>query len=309
MAKRHLKVTGDLGRVVFLEFDLRNTPSIEESVRHSDVVYNLIGRDYPTKYDLYGCCYIDIADNLRNFDLEDVHVEGAERIADAVAKYDVDRFIHMSSHNADKNSPSEFYRTKARGEEITRKIFPETTIVRPAPVFGFEDRLLHKLAGVSNLFMSNNLQQRFWPVHAIDIGTALSKMLEDDRTAGETFELYGPKNYSMAEIAQLVDREIIKHRRHLNIPKRMMKPIAKILNQLIWWKTTSADEVEREFIDQVIDPRAKTFKDLNIEPGDVADFTFQYLQDYRSASFYDLPPATEREKREEKKYLHVLDDQ
>jgi NADH dehydrogenase (ubiquinone) 1 alpha subcomplex subunit 9 len=96
MAKRHLKVTGDLGRVVFMEFDLRNTASIEESVRHSDIVYNLIGRDYPTK----------------NFDLEDVHIEGAERIAEAVAKYDVDRFVHVSSHSANKNSPSEFYRTK-----------------------------------------------------------------------------------------------------------------------------------------------------------------------------------------------------
>jgi NADH dehydrogenase (ubiquinone) 1 alpha subcomplex subunit 9 len=29
---------------------LRNKQSIEESVRHSDIVYNLIGRDYPTKY-------------------------------------------------------------------------------------------------------------------------------------------------------------------------------------------------------------------------------------------------------------------
>jgi NADH dehydrogenase (ubiquinone) 1 alpha subcomplex subunit 9 len=48
----------------------------------------------------------------RNFDLEDVHVEGAERIADAVAKYDIDRFIHVSSYNADANSPSEFFRTK-----------------------------------------------------------------------------------------------------------------------------------------------------------------------------------------------------
>lgn len=32
------------------EYDLRNTASIEESVRHSDVVYNLVGRNYPTKY-------------------------------------------------------------------------------------------------------------------------------------------------------------------------------------------------------------------------------------------------------------------
>lgn len=50
MAKRHLKVTGDLGRVTFIEYDLRNTESIEEAVRHSDVVYNLVGRTYPTKY-------------------------------------------------------------------------------------------------------------------------------------------------------------------------------------------------------------------------------------------------------------------
>jgi len=96
MGKRHLKVTGDLGRVVFLEFDLRNTQSIEESVRHSDIVINLIGKNYPTK----------------NFSMYDVNVEGVERIAEACAKYDVDRFIHLSSYNADINSPSEFFRTK-----------------------------------------------------------------------------------------------------------------------------------------------------------------------------------------------------
>jgi len=28
---------------------MRNTPSIEESVRHSDIVFNLVGRDYTTK--------------------------------------------------------------------------------------------------------------------------------------------------------------------------------------------------------------------------------------------------------------------
>ncbi|KAF4632666.1 hypothetical protein G7Y89_g5464 [Cudoniella acicularis] len=293
MAKRHLKVSGDLGRVVFMEFDLRNTPSLEESVRHSDVVYNLIGRNYPTK----------------NFDLEDVHVEGAERIADAVAKYDVDRFIHVSSYNADLNSPSEFYRTKARGEAVVRSIFPETTIVRPAPLFGFEDRLLHKLAGVTNFLTSNNMAERYWPVHAIDVGQALEKMLQDDSTAEQIYELYGPKNYSTAEIAALVDREIIKHRRHINLPKRILKPAAELLNKALWWPVISGDEVEREFIDQKIDRTAKTFKDLDIEPAELSSLTFHYLQGYRSSQFYDLPPATEREKREEKKYLHVIDDQ
>lgn len=98
MSKRHLKIAGDLGRVTFIEFDLRNTQSIEEAVRHSDMVFNLIGRNWPTK----------------NFSLFDVNVEGVERIAEAAAKYDVDRFIHMSSYNANPKSEVEFFRTKVR---------------------------------------------------------------------------------------------------------------------------------------------------------------------------------------------------
>ena len=102
MAKRHLKLTGDLGRVIFMEWDLRNTQSIEESVRHSDIVFNLVGRRYPTK----------------NFSLADVHIEGTERIVEAVAKYDIDRYIHVSSYNADPKSPSEFFRVKVRAQQV-----------------------------------------------------------------------------------------------------------------------------------------------------------------------------------------------
>lgn len=101
----------------------------------------------------------------RNFTYEDVHVDGAERIAEAVAKYDVDRFIHVSSYNAAEDSPSEFFKTKGWGERVVREIFPETTIVRPAPMFGFEDNLLHKLAGVTNLLTANHMKETYWPVH------------------------------------------------------------------------------------------------------------------------------------------------
>ncbi|KAJ4388013.1 Protein-lysine N-methyltransferase efm5 [Gnomoniopsis smithogilvyi] len=293
MTKRHLKVTGDLGRVAFIEYDLRNTESIEEAVRHSDVVYNLVGRQYPTK----------------NFSLEDVHVEGTARIAEAVAKYDVDRFIHVSSYNADPNSPASFFATKGKGEQVARSIFPETTIVRPAPLFGFEDNLLLRLAGLTNLFTSNNMQEKYWPVHSIDVGHALELMLYDDTTASQTYELYGPKQYSTAEIAEMVDREIFTKRRHINVPRQILEPAAKILNKLLWWPMLSAEQIQMEHIDQVIDEKAKTFKDLGIEPGEISKFTYQYVQGFRSGAFYDLPPASEKEKREERKYLHVLDDQ
>jgi len=291
MAKRHLKVTGDLGRVHFLEFDIYNTKSIEESVRHSDAVYNLIGRNYPTK----------------NYTLEDVHVEGTERIVEAVAKYDVDRYIHVSSYNADSKSNVEFFRTKGVAEQVARSIFPETTIVRPAPIFGIEDNLLLKLASVTNLFTSNNMQERYRPVHSIDVGEALEKMLYDDSTAGQTYELFGPKEYSTAEIAELVNKEIFKKRRHINVPKAVLRPIAAVLNKVLWWPMMSPEELDKEFVDQVVDEHAKTFADLGIKPGDVSNYTYHYLQGFRSQALLDQPPATEKEKREDRKYFHVTD--
>ncbi|KAI5289936.1 NADH-ubiquinone oxidoreductase 40 kDa subunit [Ascosphaera aggregata] len=134
-------------------------------------------------------------------------------------------------------------------------------------------------------------------------------MLYDESSVGSTYELYGPKQYSTAEIAKLVDREIVKKRRHINLPKPVFKALAAAMNRLLWWHSYSPDEVEMEFLDQKIDPSAKTFKDLGIEPAELSKWTYHYLTMYRSSQYYDLPPATEREKREEKKYFHVLDDQ
>lgn len=48
----------------------------------------------------------------RNFSYTDVHVDGTERIAEAAAKYDIDRLIHVSSYNASKDSTSEYFATK-----------------------------------------------------------------------------------------------------------------------------------------------------------------------------------------------------
>jgi NADH dehydrogenase (ubiquinone) 1 alpha subcomplex subunit 9 len=89
------------------EYDVRDTDAIERAVKHSDTVYNLIGRDWETKYETP----FSFADG-RNFKFNDVHVTAAQNIAEAVAKYNVSRFIHVSTYNADPNSESQFYASK-----------------------------------------------------------------------------------------------------------------------------------------------------------------------------------------------------
>jgi NADH dehydrogenase (ubiquinone) 1 alpha subcomplex subunit 9 len=67
-------------------------------------------------------------------------------IAKICAEASVPRLIHVSHLNASPDSPSELYRSKYAGERAVRDAFKEATIVRPGPMFGAEDTLLHDIA-------------------------------------------------------------------------------------------------------------------------------------------------------------------
>lgn len=82
----------------------------------------------------------------RNFDYASVHSTGAQRIAKVATENGVSRLIHVSHLNASPNSTSAYYRTKAEGEELVKAAFPNATIVRPAALFGYEDKLLNSIA-------------------------------------------------------------------------------------------------------------------------------------------------------------------
>lgn len=82
----------------------------------------------------------------RNFKFEDVHIAGAERIAQVAAEAGVPRLIHVSALNASPTSFSRFYKTKYEGEQRVKAAYPNATIVRPAQMYGYEDRFLNNMA-------------------------------------------------------------------------------------------------------------------------------------------------------------------
>lgn len=102
-------------------------------MKYSNVVINLIGREYETK----------------RFKFDDVHVAGAARIAKIAKRLGVERLIHFSTLNASPDrkpiilkKPSKYYSSKYYGEEAVRNEFPNATIFRPADIYGQEDRFL-----------------------------------------------------------------------------------------------------------------------------------------------------------------------
>ncbi|KAK4052945.1 Protein-lysine N-methyltransferase efm5 [Microbotryomycetes sp. JL221] len=286
---RHLKVCGDLGQVVPMEWDLNNDTQIEECLRHSDTVYNLVGRDYTTK----------------NFDFNDVNVTGARRIARIASLAGVDRLIHVSHLNANANSPSKFYRAKFEGEQAVKEAFNDATIVRPGWMFGHEDRLLNTLAVSPSVYRVNHGQTKIAPVHVMNVAEALSIMMNAPSTANSTFALKGPKTYTFEQLLQLTESLTLKKLSGPNFPKPILMALARMWD-LIWWPTLSPDEVTRRFInDADIVAGLKTFQDLGIEADDLEVHAITYLRRYRSSSYFDIP-ATSSPTPKGKRY-HVVD--
>ncbi len=107
--KRHLKVMADLGKLVQTVFilaysdynlvqryDLRNDESVYESLNHSSVVYNCIGRSFSTK----------------NFSYDSLHNQHARKLAKIAREAGVEKFIHVSALGADVDSKSQFLKSK-----------------------------------------------------------------------------------------------------------------------------------------------------------------------------------------------------
>lgn len=301
-SKRHLKVTGDLGQVVPLEWDARNAEQIHECVRHSDTVYNLVGRDWET----------------RNFSYEDVHVKTAKLIAEVSAQSGVDQFIHVSHLNASPNSASEVYRAKYAGERAVRDAFPNATIVRPASMYGQEDWLLNAAARYPVLFKLNNT--KILPTHVLDVAEALKVMLNAPVTSvASTFALAGPALHTYDSILELVNTLTMRgESAPPTIPKVVAKTFAELVNTGIWWPTVSPDEIERRYINDagvaaftpadnsaypagwapvaqvdtipgVDGEPLKGFAELGIEPDYVEEHAIKYVRRYRSSANFDVP--------------------
>ncbi|CAM0136375.1 Protein-lysine N-methyltransferase efm5 [Umbelopsis sp. WA50703] len=288
---RHLRVTGDLGQIIPLEFDLKNRETINECVRHSDIVYNLIGRDYETK----------------NFTFDQVHVDGARTIAEACAENDVARLVQVSSLNANEDSSSGFLRSKAKGEKAVRDIIPDTTIVRPGTMYGQEDRFLNRIGtGEGWQFWVNESKAKIRPVYAIDIAQALEVILGAESTMGKTYEFYGPKEYSYQQLFDIAREISKKPLPTYNLPTSVAKLAASVLDKFPYNQMISPDLIERMTLDDKPTPGALTFADLYIEPTDLDAVALQFLRRFRSTAVFDLP-YEKGEGQVKKGVYHVID--
>jgi NADH dehydrogenase len=173
----------------------------------------------------------------RGQDFASVHAELPRKIAHACHAAGVLHLLHMSALGAAENGPSEYLRSKARGEAALRReagILPYT-IFRPSVIFGEGDRFLNLFARLARLFPLLPLARataRFQPIWVEDVARCFVAALGDLRTFGQAYELCGPKAYTLAELVRFAS-EVSGHRRRiLPLPDALGRLQAAVFERL-----------------------------------------------------------------------------
>jgi uncharacterized protein YbjT (DUF2867 family) len=160
-----------------------------------DAVINLAGILHSRPGDPYGP------------DFKAVHVDLPAAIAAACVAAQVPRLVQVSSLNAAAGAPSMYLRSKAAGEAAVLAVKDQAavSVLRPSVVFGEDDKFLNMFALMQKSMPFVPLGHtggKLQPVHVEDVAQALVNILANPATFGRTFEIAGPKVYTLKQLVQ-----------------------------------------------------------------------------------------------------------
>jgi NADH dehydrogenase len=171
-----------------VEADVNDDAALEGLIRGQDAVINLVGILHGTQQQFTAA-----------------HVELPRRIVAACEKLGVRRYLHMSALGADPDGPSMYQRSKGEGERLVRASALEWTIFQPSVIFGAEDNFLNLFARLARwlpVLPIGGADVRFQPVWVGDVAQAFANSLDNHATYRKTYELAGPKIYTLRELVR-----------------------------------------------------------------------------------------------------------
>jgi NADH dehydrogenase len=138
------------------------------------------------------------------------HVDLPKNVITAMQLNGLKRYLHMSALGANANGPSMYQRSKGDGELAVKASNLDWTIFRPSVIFGAQDQFMNvfsKLTKLLPLMPLANYQAKFQPVSVDDVAAAFVKALKLPQTIHQSYDLVGPKVYTMQEIVELAKRK------------------------------------------------------------------------------------------------------
>ena len=186
----HLK---SLPRVTILEFSSQNFATAK--LKGSDVVINLVGILHECKRDKFSIAHEDFV----------------KKLIKASLKQNIKRLIHLSALGVSKISVSRYLHSKYKTELVIRDKFKahNWTILRPSVVFGPNDKFINLFKTFVRflpvIFLISP-KSEFQPIHVDDLVDIIIKTIADKKTYKKTYNLGGPKKFTLYEIVKLITK-------------------------------------------------------------------------------------------------------
>lgn len=212
------------------------------------------------------------------------HVELPRQIATACKRYNVARFVHLSSLSAETGR-SKYARSKLQGEQTVQDIFPGVTILRPSVIFGAGDRFFNLFAWLASLVpflpLIGGGHSKFQPVYVGDVAAAVERaVVGGPEYTGQIYELGGPETLSLRQIYDRIEYHTGINATYLPLPWWMARCDAWFL-QFLPKPILTPDQVKSLETDTVVAPQAKTFQDLGLMATSLDTVLPTYLARFR----------------------------
>lgn len=279
--EQSLRLMGDPGQIDLKPADIRDAASVGRALDGAEAAVNLVG----------------LLSQRGAATFQALQARGAQTVAEAAAERGIARFVQVSAIGADADSPSEYARTKAAGEQAVRTALPGAVILRPSIVFGPEDDFFNRFAGMAQIAPALPLigggETRFQPVFVGDVARAAVRALEDQTAFGGLYELGGPGVFTFRELLEQVLRLTGRKRFLAPLPVALAKPIGQTFDLLTRFvpiaPPITADQVLLLQRDNVASGEHPGLEALGVTPTSLDVILPTYLWRYRKGGqFADI---------------------
>lgn len=247
-----------------VDADIFDPVTLDRLVAGRDAVINLVGVLHGTE------------DAFRR-----AHVELPRRVVEACARHKVERLLHVSALGADPAGPSMYARTKGEGEAIVRAASLAWTMFRPSVIFGAEDRFLNlfaKLAAWFPVLPIGGADAKFQPVWVEDVAQAMFNALDNPATHRQTYELAGPRVYTLRELVDFAARASGHPRPVVALPPALARMQAALMEMLPGRTLLSRDNLDSMKKDNVPSTQPYRFPaELGVSPSSLEAEAAPYL--------------------------------
>ena len=246
-----LKTQGNPGYLEIEEANIFNEKELNKLVINSNICINLIG----------------ILHEKKNNTFANIHRNFPDVLSRLCFKNKIEQFIHVSALGVENAFDSVYAKSKLEGENVIKKNFPSSVILRPSLVYSVDDNFttsfmrLLSFSPVFPLYYSG--ETKFTPLHVSDMTEIIFQIVKNNLNS-KIIECIGPEILTFKEIMKKILSAIKKKRLLIPMPLLMGNITANLMEAFMPNPLITKDQLRLLKYDNVASGKYKTNFDYEI---------------------------------------------